>query len=77
MFTIIEFFLGLSIGSAILWITVVGLVKFTRRVMGGEQWQDALKDLWKPPLAGNTNTGGDSSKPPESNPGASQNGKKD
>jgi hypothetical protein len=78
MFTIIEFFLGLSIGSAILWVTILGLAKFTRRVMGGEQWTDALKDLWKPPpLSGNGNTENGSPKPPESDPGASQNGKKD
>jgi hypothetical protein len=33
VFTIIEFFLGLFIGGAILWITVLALVKFTRRMM--------------------------------------------
>jgi hypothetical protein len=27
-------------------------VKFTRRVMSGEEWQDVLKDLWKKPLNG-------------------------
>ena len=47
MFPIIEVFLGLSIGVAILWVTVLALVKLTRRVMSGEEWQDALKDLWK------------------------------
>jgi hypothetical protein len=57
MFSIIEFFLGLSIGGAILWVTILGLVKFTRRVMAGELWQDALKNLWEPPaLPGNSNT---------------------
>ena len=47
MFPIIEVFLGFSIGVAILWVTVLALVKFTRRVISGEEWQDALKDLWK------------------------------
>ena len=47
MFIIIEFFLGLSIGFAILWITVLALTKFTRRVTSGEESQDVLKDLWK------------------------------
>jgi hypothetical protein len=47
MIPIIEIFLGLSIGIAILWVTVLALVKFTRRVMRGEEWQDALKNLWK------------------------------
>ena len=47
MFQIIEVFLGFSIGVAILWVTVLALVKFTRRVMSGEEWQDVLKDLWK------------------------------
>jgi hypothetical protein len=46
MIPIIEIFLGLSIGIAILW------VKFTRRVMSGEEWQDVLKDLWKKPFNG-------------------------
>ena len=46
MFQIIEMFLGFSIGVAILWVTVLALVKFTRRVMSGEEWQDVLKDLW-------------------------------
>ena len=47
MFQIIEVFLGFSIGVAILWVTVLALVKFTRRAMSGEEWQDVLKDLWK------------------------------
>jgi hypothetical protein len=47
MLQIIEAFLGFSIGVAILWITVLALVKFTRRVVSGEEWQDVLKDLWK------------------------------
>jgi hypothetical protein len=47
MVTIIEIFLGFSIGIAILWVTILGLVNFTRRIMSGEEWQDALKDLWK------------------------------
>jgi hypothetical protein len=47
MFQIIEVFLGFSIGVAILWVTVLALVKFTRRIMSGEEWQDVLKDLWK------------------------------
>ena len=47
MFQIIEVFLGFSIGVAILWVTVLALVKFTRRVISGEEWQDVLKDLWK------------------------------
>jgi hypothetical protein len=50
MFQIIEVFLGFSIGLAVLWITILALVKFTRRVMSGEEWQDVLKDLWKKPL---------------------------
>jgi len=50
MFQIIEVFLGFSIGIAILWVTILALVKFTRRVMSGEEWQDVLKDLWKKPL---------------------------
>src|SRR5215467_16222570 len=52
MIPIIEVFLGLSIGIAILWLTVLALVKFTRRVISGEEWQDVLKDLWKKPLNG-------------------------
>jgi hypothetical protein len=49
MITIIEIFLGFSIGIAILWLTLLALVNFTRRVTGGEGWQDVLKDLWKKP----------------------------
>ena len=52
MFQIIEVFLGFSIGVAVLWVTILALVKFTRRVMSGEEWQDVLKDLWKKPLNG-------------------------
>lgn len=52
MIPIIEIFLGLSIGIAILWVTVLALMTFTRRVMSGEEWQDVLKDLWKKPLNG-------------------------
>ena len=52
MFQIIEVFLGFSIGIAILWVTVLALVKFTRRVISWEEWQDVLKDLWKKPLSG-------------------------
>jgi hypothetical protein len=52
MFQIIEVFLGFSIGIAVLWVTILALVKFTRRVMSGEEWQDVLKDLWKKPLNG-------------------------
>ena len=48
MFQIIEVFLGFSIGVAVLWVTILALVKFTRRVMSGEEWQDVLRDLWKP-----------------------------
>ena len=47
MFQIIEVFLGFSIGIAILWVTILALVRFTRRVISGEEWQDALRDLWK------------------------------
>jgi hypothetical protein len=47
MFQIIEVFLGFSIGVAILWVTILALIRFTRRVMDGEEWQDVLKDLWK------------------------------
>ena len=49
MIPIIEIFLGFSIGIAILWLTLLALVNFTRRVTGGEEWQDVLKDLWKKP----------------------------
>ena len=52
MFQIIEVFLGFSIGIAILWVTILALVRFTRRVISGEEWQDVLKDLWKKPLNG-------------------------
>jgi hypothetical protein len=52
MIPIIEVFLGLSIGIAILWITILALAKFSRRVMSGEEWQDVLKDLWKKPFNG-------------------------
>jgi hypothetical protein len=52
MLQIIEVFLGFSIGIAILWVTVLALVKFSRRVINGEEWQDVLKDLWKKPLSG-------------------------
>ena len=52
MFQIIEVFLGFSIGIAVLWVTILALVKFTRRVMSGEEWQDVLKDLWKKPFDG-------------------------
>ena len=74
MFQIIEVFLGFSIGVAILWVTVLALVKFTRRVMSGE-WQDVLKDLWGKrandvPLA-NTKPAGTESNAPLNDPGAS------
>ena len=49
MITIIEIFLGFSIGIAILWLTLLALVNFTRRITGGEEWQDVVKDLWKKP----------------------------
>jgi hypothetical protein len=52
MFQIIEVFLGFSIGIAVLWVTILALLKFTRRVMSGEEWQDVLRDLWKKPLNG-------------------------
>ena len=52
MFQIIEVFLGFSIGIAVLWVTILALVKLTRRVMSGEEWQDVLRDLWKRPLNG-------------------------
>ena len=52
MFQIIEVFLGFSIAIAVLWVTILALVKFARRVMSGEEWQDVLKDLWKKPLNG-------------------------
>ena len=50
MLQIIEVFLGFSIGIALLWVTILALMKFSRRVMSGEAWQDVLKDLWKKPL---------------------------
>ena len=60
MIIIIEIFLGFSIGIAILWLTLLALVNFTRRVTGGEEWQDVLKDFWKKPsngvLTANTKT---------------------
>jgi len=75
MFQIIEAFLGFSIGIAVLWITILALVKFTRRLMSGEEWQDVLKDLWKKPLNGvlpaNTKTADTQSNAPINNPGAS------
>jgi len=49
MIIIIEIFLGFSIGIAILWLTLLALVNFTRRVTRGEEWQDVLKNLWKKP----------------------------
>jgi hypothetical protein len=52
MIQIIEVFLGFSIGIAVLWVTILALVTFTRRVMSGEEWQDVLKDLWKKPSNG-------------------------
>jgi hypothetical protein len=52
MITIIEIFFGFSIGIAILWVTVLVLVTFSRRVINGEEWQEVLKDLWKKPLKG-------------------------
>ena len=62
MFQIIEVFLGFSIGVAILWVTVLAIVKFTRRAISGEEWQDVLKDLWKKrandALSANTKTAG-------------------
>lgn len=62
MFQIIELFLGFNIGVAILWVTVLALVKFTRRVVNGEEWQDVLKDFWKKRANGvlpaNTKTAG-------------------
>ena len=75
MFQIIEMFLGFSIGVAILWVTVLALVKFTRRVMSGEEWQDVLKDLWKKRvnrvLSANTKPAGTESNSPINDPGAS------
>lgn len=75
MFQIIEVFLGLSIGVAILWVTVLALVKFTRRVTSGEEWQDVLKDLWKKRvngvLPGNTKPAGTESNSAINDPGAS------
>jgi hypothetical protein len=56
MITIIEIFLGLSIGIAILWVTVLVLATFTRRVISGEEWQDVIKDLWNKPSRGGANT---------------------
>ena len=74
MFQIIEVFLGFSIGVAILWVTVLALVKFTRRVMSGEEWQDVLKDLWKRRVNGvrpaNTKPAGTESNTPINDPGA-------
>jgi hypothetical protein len=52
MIPIIEIFLGLSIGIAILWVTVSALVKFTRRIMSGEERQDVLKNFWRKPFDG-------------------------
>jgi hypothetical protein len=75
MFQIIEVFLGISIGVAILWVTILALAKFTRRVMSGEGWQDVLKDLWKKRVNGalpaNTKPAGTESKTPINDPGAS------
>ena len=75
MFQIIEVFLGFSIGIAILWVTVLSLVKFTRRVISGEEWQDVLKDLWNKPLNGvlpaKTKTADSQPKAPKNNPAAS------
>ena len=75
MFQIIEVFLGFSIGVAILWVTVLALVKFTRRVMSGEEWQDVLKDLWKKRendvLPANTKPADTESNTPINDPGAS------
>jgi hypothetical protein len=78
MSQIMEVFLGFSIGVAILWVTVLALVKFTRRVMSGEEWRDVLKDLWKKRakdvLSGNTKTAGTQPKMPITDPGASVSG---
>jgi hypothetical protein len=74
MFQIIEVFLGFSIGVAILWVTILALVKFTRRVMNGEEWQDVLKDLWKQPANGvpaKTKRAGTESNAPLNDPRAS------
>ena len=75
MFQIIEVFLGFSIGVAILWVTVLALVKFTRRVMSGEEWQDVLKDLWKKRVNGvlpaNIKPARTESNTPINHPGAS------
>jgi hypothetical protein len=75
MFQIIEAFLGFSIGIAILWVTVLALVKFTRRVISGEEWQDVLKDLWNKPLngvlPGKTKTADSQPKAPKNSPAAS------
>ena len=77
MFVIIEFFLGLSIGIAILWVTILALIRFTRRVTSGEEWQDVLKDLWKPANGGvpiNTKSAGAQSNAPINDPGVSDSG---
>ena len=75
MFQIIEVFLGFSIGVGILWVTVLALVKFTRRIMSGEEWQDALQDLWKKPAnsvsPAHTKTADTGSNAPANDPGAS------
>jgi hypothetical protein len=74
MFQIIEVFLGFSIGVAILWVTVLALAKFTRRVMSGEEWQDVLRDLWKKRVNGvlpAKPNAGTESKTPINDPGAS------
>ena len=75
MFQIVEVFLGFSIGIAILWVTVLALVKFTRRVISGEEWQDVLKDLWNKPLngvlPGKTKTADPQPKAPKNSPAAS------
>jgi hypothetical protein len=75
MFQIIEVFLGFSIGIAILWVTILALVKFTRRVISGEEWQDVLKDLWNKPLngvlTGKTKTADSQPKAPKNSPAAS------
>ena len=76
MFQIIEVFLGFSIGIAILWVTILALVKFTRRVISGEEWQDVLKDLWNKPPDGvlpaktKTKTADTQSNAPINDPGA-------
>jgi hypothetical protein len=59
----------------ILWVTVLALVKFTRRVISGEEWQDVLKDLWNKPLngfqPGKTKTADSQPKAPKNSPAAS------